>query len=103
MRGWFLDLTQKVGSNRGLLVRRGYVPHRVADLMDDALLDLDLGVDGLDSFWEAAETADTSDQEVLDTSILKISQYAEPAVMSTLIVPTGTDRSALSCTRYSGL
>lgn len=53
--------------------------------MDDALLDLDFGVTGLNGFREAGEAIDTSDQNILDASVLQISQHAEP-VMSALSV-----------------
>ena len=50
--------------HEGFLVLGGDVLHRVVDLVDDAILDLGVGVDALDGFGEALEAVHTGDQDI---------------------------------------
>jgi len=76
--------TLKVG-HEGFLVFRSHILHGVADLVDDAVLNLRVGVHAFDGLWEAFEAVNASDQNVLDAAVVQISENAEP-VMGTFLV-----------------
>lgn len=61
--------------HEGLLVLRGHVLHRVADLVNDAQLHLGLRKDGVDGLWETLEAIDGGNENVFDTAIAQVSYY----------------------------
>ena len=66
--------------HEGFLVLGGDVLHRVADLVDDAMLDLGVGIDALDGFGEALESVHTSDRDILHAPIVGVGEHAEPVM-----------------------
>ena len=64
----------------GFLVPGGDVLHRVADWVDNAMLDLGVGVDALDGFGKALEAVHAGDQDILRAPIVEVSEHAEPVM-----------------------
>ena len=56
------------------------VLHTVADLMDDAELDVRFREDALDRIREPCKAVNTGDEDVFYATVLKIGQDAEPEV-----------------------
>ena len=71
--------------HKGFLVFRGDVLHRVPDLMNDAVLDLGVGVDRFDGFRKAFEAIGTGNQDVFDAPVIKVGENAEPVVSAFLV------------------
>lgn len=69
-RFWFLEAT--------------YL-QRVADLLDDAVLDFGFGEDTLDGRGDAFQAVHTGDQDILYSSIVEIGGHAQPVVSALLI------------------
>ena len=71
--------------HEGFLILGGEVLHPVADLVDDAMLDLGVGGDALDGLGEALEDFNTGDQEILHTPIVEVGEHAEPVMRAFLV------------------
>ena len=66
--------------HEGFRVPGGDVLHRVADRVDNAMLDLGVGVDALDGFGEALDAVHTGDQDILRAPIVEVGEHAEPVM-----------------------
>ena len=71
--------------HEGFLVFRCHVLHGVADLMDDAVLDLGVGVQAFNGLGETLETIDTGDQDVFDTAVMQVCEHTQPVMSAFLI------------------
>ena len=64
------------------LVLAGHILDRVAYLVYDAELERSLRENTCNRIWKALEPVNTSDQDILDSSILEIRKHTEPEVGS---------------------
>ena len=72
-------------AHEGFLIFGRNVLHGVADLVDDAVLNLGVGVDGFDGLREAFQAIHAGNQNVFYTPVVQIGQHRQP-VMSTFLI-----------------
>lgn len=77
-RGRLIDLPQVSGHR--LPFFPGHIPERVPDLVDDALLDVGPGEDGLNRLGDPLEVVDRKDENVLDTPVFQLIEDREPVL-----------------------
>lgn len=77
-RGGLVDPPEIFG--HGLAFFPGHIPEGVADLIDDAFLDLGPREDGLDGLRDSLEIVYCENQDVLHPAILQLIKNREPVL-----------------------
>lgn len=67
-------------SHKLLLVLGSRIFQRTTDLMNDALLNLGIWIDGRDGFRETSQAIHTGDQDIFDATVIQICQHRKPVV-----------------------
>ena len=71
--------------HKGLLILAGHILDRVSDLMNNAVLNLGIGVNAFNGLREAFKTIDTGNEDILNATVIEVCQYAEPMVSAFLV------------------
>jgi len=73
-----VDRAQGAGNLPAVLP--GHLRQRVPDLVNQAALNLRLGIHGPDGFWEAGQSVHGEDQHVVHAPVFELIEHAEPVL-----------------------